>query len=120
MAVKLSSIVANDNDCDDWNVKANVSHQQVDCLLDNKVDFLVARRIFYFFKRFDIHSNFLYTDPTLWTENSHNLKAMKIMNNCKFVNDTTERGVKLIKYFNSSLKKKRRTKTILVFVKSYI
>lgn len=78
MAVKsLQLIPIDEKTCDNRDVKAKLSLHQVDNLLDKDIDFFVSHRTLNFFKRFEIDTEFLNTDPDVWCENSNYLKAKK-------------------------------------------
>ena len=56
-----------------------------------------------FFTRFNISTNFLQLDPEAW-ENDEDYKAgLEIVQNLKIVNNTAERGVKLMSDYNEIL-----------------
>lgn len=119
MAAKsLKFVSVEEQNYDDRDVKAKLSLEQVDDLLDKELDFFVSHQTLNFFKRFEIDTEFLNTDPDVWCENSHYLKAKKIVNSFKVVNDTAERGVKLIQDFNSCLTKDEEQRQFLLQVVS--
>lgn len=86
-------------------IKVKLSLQEVDELVDKDIDYFVSPQTVNFFKRFKIDTDFLNTDPDVWCKNENYLKAQKIVKGLRIVNDTAERGVKLIQDFNSSLTK---------------
>lgn len=87
-------------------------------MLDKEIDYFVSSRTLIFFKRFEIDTYFLNTDPDVWCENQHYLKAKKIVDGLRVVNDTAERVVKLIQDFNSSLTKDEEQRQFLLQVVS--
>lgn len=54
-------------------------------------------------KKLSIDLDFLNMDPASWDENISYLNAKETMKNLKVVNDTAERGVKLMQDFNGLL-----------------
>lgn len=119
MVKQLKSNVENDEDnSEDRDIKAKLSFQEVDNLLDKEVDYFVSSRTINFFKRFEINTDFLNTDPDIWCKNQHYLRAKKIVKGLRVVNDTAERGVKLIQDYNSSLTKDEEQRQYLLQVVS--
>jgi len=53
------------------------------------------------FDRFEISLDFLQLDPMHWKDQDNYKKGRKIINSLRVVNDTAERGVKLMEEFNS-------------------
>jgi hypothetical protein len=53
------------------------------------------------FDRFEISQDFLQLDPMHWKDQDSYKKGRKIINSLRVVNDTAERGVKLMEEFNS-------------------
>lgn len=53
------------------------------------------------FDRFEISQDFLQLDPMYWKDQDSYKKGRKIMSSLRVVNDTAERGVKLMEEFNS-------------------
>lgn len=67
MASKLTSASEDDyNYDDDRDIKAVLSTEQVNGILDKELDYFVAARTQNFFRRFDIDTEFLMTDPNDW------------------------------------------------------
>lgn len=121
MVKQLKSNVENDseeNNSEDRDVKAKLSFQEVDNILDKEIDYFVSSRTLNFFKRFEINTDFLNTDPDEWCKNQHYLRAKKIVKGLKVVNDTAERGVKLIQDYNSALTKDEEQRQCLLQVVS--
>jgi hypothetical protein len=56
-----------------------------------------------FFERFKINTDFLTTDPSKWDGDENFNKSTAIVNNINVVNDIAERGVKLIKEYNTKI-----------------
>jgi len=52
------------------------------------------------FKRFNIPEDFLKVQPEKWHELEEYQKGKSILNSIKVVNDTAERGVKLMQEYN--------------------
>lgn len=69
-----------------------------------------------FFKRFNICTDFLKTDPTSWENNEHYLQGANICRNIKVVNDISERFVQLFTDYNLILTKDESQKQYLLQV----
>lgn len=73
-----------------------------------------------FFKRFDICTDFLSIDPSMWSDNDSYQCGLNICQNIKVVNDTAERYVQLFTNYNSLLTKDENQKQYLLqVVKDY-
>jgi len=57
------------------------------------------------FKRFGLSTNFLKIDPSEWNTQNYYIQGQKTIRSLKVVNDTAERGVKLIEEFNHKIAK---------------
>lgn len=77
---------------------------------------LVSQRSMKFFSRFNINVDFLKTDPELWATNDDYKNAKHYLSHLKVVNDCAERGVALMKEFNSSITKNEEQKQYLLKV----
>lgn len=73
-----------------------------------------------FFQKMNFPTEFLGSDPATWNKNESYSKCCKIINNLKVVNDTAERGIKLINEYNKILTKDEEQKQFLLqVVKDY-
>lgn len=59
-----------------------------------------------FFDRFNISTSFLINDPSEWNDSGEFKDALEIIGKLKVVNDSAERGVKLMQDYNQKLTKK--------------
>lgn len=78
-------------------------------------DFVTANTID-FFGRFGISPQFLQVDPLYWRDTETYQKAKDIVINIKVVNDTAERGVKLMEEYNRILTNDEQEKQYLLQV----
>jgi hypothetical protein len=62
------------------------------------------------FKRFEISTQFLTIDPANWNNHEDYIIGKQIINSLKVVNDTAERGVKLIEEYNKKFTKNEEQK----------
>lgn len=99
-------------------VKAKLDSLEIHGILNKDVDYFVSSRTLNFFRRFDINTDFLDSDPDLWGDDPHYLRGKKIVNGLRVVNDTAERGVKLIQDFNTFLTKDEQQRQCLLQVVS--
>ncbi|CAH0390250.1 unnamed protein product [Bemisia tabaci] len=53
-----------------------------------------------FFDRFKLSMDFMQNDPSTWEQNKIFQANLKIIDNLKSVNDTAERGIKLIEEYS--------------------
>lgn len=65
----------------------------------------ITKKTFQFFRRFDIRTEFLNVDPEFWPENEFWVSGRKLVKDLHVVNDTAERGVKLMSEFLNLLSK---------------
>lgn len=68
------------------------------------------------FDRFEISQDFLQLDPMHWKDQDSYKKGKKIINSLRVVNDTAERGVKLMEEFNSKFTNDESQKQIVLQV----
>ena len=62
------------------------------------------------FRRFGLSDEFLLVDPVLWENQQSYLQGQQILDSLKVVNDTAERGVKLMEEFSIKLQKNEEQK----------
>jgi hypothetical protein len=68
------------------------------------------------FQRFRISLDFLQKDPSLWKTTTKYKEAKNIISTLKVVNDSAERGVKLMKEFNDKFTKQEELKQYVLQV----
>lgn len=79
------------------------------------LDYFVTDQSVIFFERYKINTDFLMQDPCKhWLENQEYLKLKSFVRGLRVVNDTAERGVKLIQDFNNKLTKDEEQKKFLL------
>lgn len=98
------------------NVKKVIIHEKdVSSYINQPLQYFASLHTMNFFKRFNIPCEFLKSDPYTWDNLEDYQKG-----NLKVVNDTAERGVKLMEEFNKSLTKKEdQIQFIFQVVKNY-
>lgn len=84
--------------------------------MDKEVDYFITPLTFNFFKRFNISTHFLHSDPDDWSEDLDFLKGQGIVKRLKVVNDTAEWGVKLMQDYNASITKNEEQKQYVLQV----
>ncbi|KAE9522774.1 hypothetical protein AGLY_016815 [Aphis glycines] len=66
---------------------------------------LISNKSIQFFQRFCISKDFLHKDPSLWNITTEYKEAKDVITTLKVVNDSVERGVKLMEEFNDKFTK---------------
>lgn len=79
-----------------------------DTFLAKDLSHFVSHNTKYFFVRFGISQDFIHENPATWRSRVDFREALKIVNNLRVVNDTAERGVKMIQDYNSLVPRRRR------------
>lgn len=77
---------------------------------------LISNKSIQFFQRFRISSDFLHKDPSLWEITTEYKEAKDIIATLKVVNDSAERGVKLMEEFNDKFTKQEEQKQYVLQV----
>jgi len=77
---------------------------------------LISNKSIQFFRRFRISSDFLHKDPSLWEITTEYKEAKDIIATLKVVNDSAERGVKLMEEFNDKFTKQEEQKQYVLQV----
>lgn len=71
-----------------------------------------------FFERFSIPMDFIEKDPTTWANEDSFKTGMEIVKKLKIVNDTAERGIKLMHDYNQVLSKNEEEKQLILQIVS--
>jgi len=79
---------------------------------------LLSAKSMMMFKRFGLSTNFLKIDSSEWNTQNDNIQGQQIIRSLKVVNDTAERGVKLMEEFNEKITKDEDQKQFLLKVSS--
>lgn len=90
--------------------------QQMERLQEWQLDHFINENTIRFFQRFNINTEFLSKDPSVWYSDENYCKARDMLQKLQVVNDHAERGVKLMKDFNFSLTKDEQEKQYLLEV----
>lgn len=83
-------------------------------LYDRDIDFFISPHSINFFKRFEINSDFLKIDLSLWSQNVNFNVGLDLVKNLRVVNDNAERAIKLVEEYNDKLTKKEDQKQFLL------
>ena len=75
---------------------------------------LLSAKSLKLFKRFGLSMNFLKIDPSQWATQMDYIQGQKIIRSLEVVNDTAERGVKLMEEFNDFHSKNEEQKQFLL------
>lgn len=72
------------------------------------------------FEKFNLSTEFLLIDPINWKDRQDYREGQKLIGSLRVVNDTAERGVKLIEEFNDKITKNEEQKQFLLQVRSFL
>lgn len=81
----------------------SLKESEIPEFVKNEIEFFVSSGTLDFFKIFNLDTAFLLNDPSDWSENLSFQNAFKTVSKHKTVNDTAERGIKLIEDYSSIL-----------------
>lgn len=84
--------------------------QHIKRFTENNMSDFVTSNTMKFFTRFGIDTEFLAQDPATWLERDDYNDARNRLKNMKVVNDSAERGVKLMTDYNKILSKNEEEK----------
>ena len=106
-AEKLKMIKALESDCSTfvYNKKVIANDKNVVKIVKSNLSDFICSKSYNLFKRLKIDSTFLSKHPSTWDEDMSYNFGLKVVKSLKVVDDTTERGVKLITEFNNLLTK---------------
>lgn len=94
--------------------RLQVKRDHISNLLKNELSDFVTSYTIDFFNRFELSTDFLLLDPTEWESNLDYITAFNSVKDMKVVNDSAERGVKLISDFHQSITSKEDEKQFLL------
>ncbi|GBM73282.1 hypothetical protein AVEN_158156-1 [Araneus ventricosus] len=83
--------------------KCIVQPNEVPLLLEKAIEDFISQKSLNLLKKLNIDISFLNISPDLWDRDDSHLKSQEIFQNLRVVNDTAERGVKLMQDFNGLL-----------------
>jgi len=123
IAVKLKGYENTNQPCEELVEEENVQYKLVlkienvtDFLTKKFPEYLLHRQSLKLFKRLGINLSFLEIDPTEWKNNTNYKFGKKVVDALHIVNDTAERGVKLMEEFNEKFTKNEEQKQCLLQV----
>ncbi|XP_071580212.1 uncharacterized protein [Temnothorax nylanderi] len=89
-------------------------------IVNNGIEQFVSTETRRFFKRFDLNDEFLKTEPLTWHKNESFVKGLELVNKLRVVNDSAERGFKLMEDYNKLFTKNEQQKQyVLQIVSDY-
>lgn len=83
--------------------RLNLKETEIPEFVKNEIEYFVSSKTLDFFKIFNLDTKFLSNDPSTWSKNSSYKTAFQMVSKLRVVNDTAERGIKLIEDYNSIL-----------------
>ncbi len=95
-------------------ILTNINH--IDQFVKSSIADFVTSNTMKFFGRFDIDTEFLNHDPATWTQINGYNEARAFLKTLKVVNDSAERGVKLMSEYNQILSKNEQEKQWILLV----
>lgn len=105
MASKLLSLEHQNQEHEEERiVRFTITQADVDLFTNRNLDYFLSARSLNLFTRVGITTAFLHTNPEDWDKHEDYQKARNFVKRLRVVNDTAERGVKLIADFNNHLK----------------
>lgn len=93
----------------------NLNHE-VELWKNREIQDFVSQHTQKLFTRFNLNTNFLDLDPSVWKTNQHYQRALQLFKSLKVVNDSAERAVALVTKFNSCITKNEEQKQYLYHV----
>lgn len=120
VSTKQKMVAALENDCElEQNTKrVNVNGREIAEIFNGGIEQFVSVATKALFERFQINTNFLKLNPAKWHQDQSYKKAVEVMNKLKVVNDSAERGVKLMEEFNDLFTKNERQKQFVIKIVS--
>ncbi|KAG8193947.1 hypothetical protein JTE90_011497 [Oedothorax gibbosus] len=88
--------------------------EEISGFLLNQLEQKHPRENYKEFLQFKLSTDFLKSDPSMWEQDLSFLKGKNIVRNLRVVNDTAERGVKLIQDYSNTIRKDEKQKQYLL------
>lgn len=98
--------------------KVAILPKDVSQYMGQEIDQFIYKDSRKFFERFSISTDFLDKDPLEWEDDDGYKKGLEIVKGLKVVNDSAERGVKLMQDYNDILSRKEDDKQFILQVVS--
>lgn len=118
--VKAMEREQDNDDIFDNTKRVIIQQKDIATYINQPLEYFASKNTATFFKRLKIPCEFLQRDPSIWNSLEDFQKGLLIVQNLQVVNDTAERGVKLMEEFNTVLTKKEDQKQFLLqVVKDY-
>lgn len=107
MAMEVIAFGFDDGDDEDDLVepckRMQLNKKDVPAFLRKQLSDFITPNTYKFFHRFGISKEFLFEDPSDWSENEDFQNGLAIIRSIRVANDTAERGIKLMKDFNRKI-----------------
>lgn len=91
-----------------------IKADEIPQVLEKGIENFVTAKTVNFFDRFNISRDFMQTDSSIWSENDTFKKGFQIISKLKVINDTAERGVKLMEDYNKLITRDEDQKQYLL------
>ena len=99
--MKMVNALNHETESSNENVKrVQVQIDKIPEMIKNGIEQFVPADTKRFFERFNLNDEFFRTEPSTWPENESFVKGLELVSKLKVVNDSVERGVKLVEEYN--------------------
>ena len=115
---KLRMVEALNTEVDESCKKFTINPNDVGNYIEIGIEHFISQGSKKFFERFSIPIEFLKKDPNVWENENDFLYGLNIVQGLKVVNDTAERGVKLMQEYNQLLVKNEEEKQYILQIVS--
>lgn len=117
---KMVEALKNVGDIDQNIKRPIITNQNILTILENGIEQFVSMETKLFFERFKVDQEFLKSNSADWEGIASFIEAKEIIGQLRVVNDTAERGVKLMEEYNSLITKDEEQKQyVLQVVQGY-
>ena len=119
--MKMVNALNRETESSNENLKrVQVEIDEIPEIINNGIEQFVSADTKRFFERFNLNDEFLRTEPSTWPKNESFVKGLELVNKLKVVNDSAERGVKLMEEYNKLFTKNEQQKQyVLQIVSDY-
>lgn len=113
---KMANIITptDDNIYENRIKRTIVKVEDLNSLKEKDFSFFITSESKLFFSRFSINTDFLKKNPLTWQDDEHFQRGLEILRRIVVVNDTAERGVKLIQEYQNLLTKNEKEKQYIL------
>jgi hypothetical protein len=116
----ISALIKQDNeDIDNEKTRrALASEKEILDLIEKGTEHFVSPATKEIFHRFNLNTRFFQSHPSSWSGNDDFQKGLEIVKKLKVVNDSAERGVKLMEHYQNCVTKNENRKQFILKITS--